>query len=70
MAYLIRLNGTSLTAVQYHKPGSYTKRSSSGMKRWSARQDEWNKEVLEVPGLSFMQWLKILKNKTLVVDTL
>ena len=70
MGYKITLNGTYLMAVQYSKPGSYTKRSSSGMKRWSARQEEWDKEVFDVPGLTFVQWLKLLREKRLLVDNL
>jgi hypothetical protein len=70
MGYEIKLQGSNLRAVEYHAPGSFTKRSSNGMKRWSSRQAEFDKHPIEVSGISFVQWLKLLKRKRLVVDTL
>ena len=70
MAFQIRLEGRVLKAVEYHKPGDYTKRSSSGMKRWSSRQSEFDKHPIEVPGISFVQWLQLLKHKSLIVEKL
>lgn len=70
MAYQIRLEGKVLVAVEYHRPGPYTRRSSNGMKRWMSGQIERDKHPIEVPGLSFVQWLQLLKHKSLILDTL
>lgn len=70
MAFQIRLEEKVLKAVEYHAPGSYTKRSSGGMKRWSQRQSEFDKHPIEVTGISFVQWLKLLKHKSLTVEKL
>jgi hypothetical protein len=70
MAYQIRLEGTTLKAVEYHKPGFYTRASSNGMKRWMSGQLERDKHPIDVPGLSFVQWLKLLKCKSLIVDNI
>jgi hypothetical protein len=70
MSYQLRLEGTILRAVEYHKPGPYTRRSSSGMKRWMSGQLENDKHPIEVPGISFIQWLKLLKDKSLILDTI
>jgi hypothetical protein len=70
MAYQIRLEGTTLKAVEYNEPGPYTRMNSNGMKRWSSRQDEFDKHPIEVPGISFIQWLRLLKHRSLIVDKL
>jgi hypothetical protein len=68
MAYQLNLEGTTVKAVEYYKPGKH--RSSNGMKAWMNMQLEFDKHPVEVPGLSFVQWLNLLKNKSLIVDKL
>jgi hypothetical protein len=70
MSYEITLKGTTLQAVQYNQPGTFTRRSSSGMKRWMNRQLERDQPPIEVPGILFVQWLKLLKHKSIIVDKL
>jgi hypothetical protein len=70
MGYELRFDGSNVTAVEYNKPGPFTRRNSKGMTRWMNRQLERDKNPIEVPGLSFSQWLKILKPKRLIIDKL
>lgn len=74
MAYQLRLyrgiDGPIVKAVKYFPPGPFTRRSSNGMKRWMSRQLECDKEAIELPGISFVQWLRLIKHKSLTVDKL
>ena len=70
MAYQLRLEETTVKAGQYFSPGEFTRRSSNGMKRWMARQLQFDKEAIEIKELTFIQWIKLLKYKSLTVDKL
>jgi hypothetical protein len=65
MGYQLRLEGTTVVAVPYI-PCSKN-RSSNGMKAWMARQKEFDKHAVELPGITFVQWLNLLKKKYIYV---
>lgn len=68
MAYRLSLQGTKVMAEKYFAPGSFTRRSSNGMKRWMGRQLEFAKDAVEVPALPFGWWLKLLKHKSIIIE--